>query len=216
MTHSPYRHVIWDWNGTLLDDLDVCIAVMNQLLARRGLPTLDRPRYHTLFGFPVSRYYASLGFDPCADPFEQVSAEFIAGYEARRLEATLQPRANATLSAVGAAGLGQSILSAYHRDTLREIVAHFRLTEHFGEIAGLDNIHAHSKVALGRELLARLTAAPTEILLVGDTLHDAEVARELGVACVLIAAGHHPAERLRASGAPVYDDLAAFAATHGF
>ena len=216
MTHSPYRHIIWDWNGTLLDDLEVCITVMNRLLAHRGLTLLDRPRYHALFGFPVSRYYEGLGFDPRTDPFAKVSVEFIAGYEARRLEATLQPHARATLRAMGAAGLGQSILSAYRQETLREIVAHFELTEHFGEIVGLDNIHAHSKVALGRDLLAKLAVAPSEILLVGDTLHDLEVARDLGVACALVSAGHHPAERLRASGAPVFENLAAFAAAHGF
>lgn len=216
MPRSHYRHIIWDWNGTLLDDLDVSIAVMNRLLGPRRLPLLDRTRYHALFEFPVARYYSSLGFDPHTDPFEKVSAEFIAGYEASRLEAALHRHARNTLHAVGAAGLGQSILSAYHRDTLREIVAHFGLTGFFREIAGLDNIHAHSKVALGRELVARLDLPPAEMLLVGDTLHDLEVARELGVACVLVAAGHHPAERLRAGGVPVYPDLAAFAAEHGF
>lgn len=211
-----YHHIIWDWNGTLLDDLEVSIAVMNGVLARRALPGMDRARYHALFDFPVRRYYERLGFDPRVDAFEQLSTEFIAGYDSRRLEATLHRHAAATLAAIRAAGLGQSILSAYRQETLLEIVAHFGLTPHFDEIAGLDNIHAHSKVALGRELLARLKTAPGEILLVGDTLHDFEVARELGVACALISAGHHPAERLRRTGAPVYDDLAAFAAANGF
>jgi phosphoglycolate phosphatase len=216
MTRAPYRHIIWDWNGTLLDDLDLSIEVMNALLTRRTLPLLDRVRYHAIFDFPVRRYYERLGFDPARDSFEQLSVEFISGYEAHRLEAVLHRATTRTLTAVCAAGLGQSILSAYRHETLHEIVAHFGLTAHFDHIAGLDNIHAHSKVALGRELVARLDVAPGEILLVGDTLHDLEVARDLGVACALVAAGHHPSERLCASGAPVYDDLATFAAAHGF
>lgn len=216
MARPAYRHIIWDWNGTLLDDLDLSIEVMNTLLARRDLPRLDRARYHALFDFPVRRYYERLGFDPARDSFEQLSGEFISGYDACRLRATLHRDAARALAAVRAAGLGQSILSAYRHETLHEIVEHFGLTAHFDHIAGLDNIHAHSKVALGRALVAQIGLASKDILLVGDTLHDLEVAHDLGVACALVAAGHHPAERLRASGAPVYDNLAAFAAAHGF
>ena len=213
---TRYRHIIWDWNGTLLDDLDYSIGVMNALLARRQLALLDRARYHALFDFPVRAYYERLGFDPAVDPFEKLSTEFISGYDARRTDAPLHVQTAATLTAVRKIGLSQSILSAYRHETLHEIVAHFGLTAHFDHIAGLDNIHAHSKLALGRDLVARLGVAPTEILLVGDTLHDHDVARELGIASALIAAGHHPAERLRQTGAPVYATLADFAAAHGF
>lgn len=216
MSRTAYRHIIWDWNGTLLDDLDLSISVMNALLAQRRLPLLDRVRYHTLFDFPVRAYYEKLGFDPVADPFERLSTEFITGYDARRLEAALHAQVVETLAAIRAANLGQSILSAYRQETLHEIVAHHGLTAHFTHIAGLDNIHAASKVALGRELVAKIEAAPKEILLIGDTLHDLEVARELGVDCVLIAAGHHPAERLRRSGAAVYDTLITFAQAKRF
>ncbi|MBS0631042.1 MAG: HAD family hydrolase [Verrucomicrobia bacterium] len=215
MTRLRHRHLIWDWNGTLLDDLDLSLSVMNAILARRALPRLDRARYHTLFDFPVRTYYGRLGFDPARDSFEQLSVEFISGYDARRLESTLHRDARRLLGAARDAGLRQSILSAYRQETLREIVAHFGLDGHFDHIAGLDNIHAHSKLDLGRDLIRRLDTPPGEILLVGDTLHDLEVARELGVDCALIAAGHHPADRLQATGAPVYPDLAAFAAAHG-
>ena len=215
MALTAHRHLIWDWNGTLLDDLDLSVEVMNALLARRRLPRLDRARYHTLFDFPVRTYYGRLGFDPQVDSFERLSVEFISGYDARRLESTLHAGARAVLAAVAAAGLRQSILSAYRHETLHEIVRHFGIAAHFDHIAGLDNIHAHSKVALGQALVRRLDVPPAEILLIGDTLHDLEVARELGVDCALIAGGHHPADRLRASGARVYPDLAAFAAAHG-
>lgn len=212
MITSRYRHVIWDWNGTLLDDLDLSIAVMNEVLDRRRLPRLDRKRYHALFDFPVRDYYGRLGFDPAVDSFERLSVEFISGYDAHRLESRLQPDARNVLSSLRAAGIGQSILSAYRQETLAEIVTHFGVAGFFDHIVGLDNIHAHSKVEIGRELVQRIGLAPEEMLLVGDTLHDREVAHDLGVDCALIAAGHHPADRLRQTAVPVYETLGDFAA----
>jgi phosphoglycolate phosphatase len=202
-----YRHIIWDWNGTLLDDLDYCLGVMNVILRRRGLPELDRFRYHAVFDFPVRDYYARLGFDATRDRFEDLSVEFITGYDAHRLDCALHPDARPVLAAVQASGRTQSILSAYRHETLMEIVDHFGLGPYFAEIAGLDNIHAHSKVALGRTQVGKLGLSPREILLIGDTTHDLEVARELGVDCVLVAAGHHPAEKLRRCHDCVIDSL---------
>lgn len=215
MPAHPFRHLIWDWNGTLLDDLDLSISVMNELLAARGLPLLDRTRYHATFDFPVRDYYARLGFDCSPESFERLSVEFIAGYDARRLTCRLQPAADEVLSAVQASGWTQSILSAYRHETLIEIVAHFGLTHRFVRLAGLGDIYAHSKIELGRSCLRALGLPCAEVLLVGDTLHDLAVARELGVECVLVAHGHHPTDRLRARAAAVLPDLPALAAWLG-
>jgi len=194
---KSYRHIIWDWNGTLLDDCDYSIGVMNALLRARGLPLLDRARYHNVFDFPVQLYYSRLGFDAAKDSFERLSVEFISGYDARRLDCALHSGTRRTLAAVQQAGHTQSVLSAYRHETLCEIIAHFELTAHFRELAGLDNIYAHSKIELGQRQLARLGVPAAEVVLIGDTVHDGEVARELGVDCVLVAAGHHSAAKLR-------------------
>lgn len=215
MLLARYRHIIWDWNGTLLDDVDLSIDIMNGLLARRGLAPLDRARYHALFDFPVRDYYARLGFDPATDTFERLSVDFIRDYDRRRWEARLHSGADAVLHAVIAAGLTQSILSAYRHETLCEIVNHFGLVPRFVRFTGLDNIYAHSKIDLGRAWLAELGLPAAQVLLVGDTLHDFEVAQALGVDCALIAGGHHPVDRLHGRAAPVFADLTAFAAAFG-
>lgn len=209
MTRLRYRHIVWDWNGTLLDDLDYSIGVMNNLLQPRGLPLLDRARYHAVFDFPVRDYYYRLGFDPVADPFEKLSVEFITAYDAHRWDCPLQPGVTDLLPAVSRLGATQSILSAYRHATLCEIVDHFGLTPHFQRLIGLDNIYAHSKADLGLAWIRELALPPGEVLLVGDTLHDLEVAGHMGVDCVLVAAGHHPAARLRARHDRVVDNLAA-------
>ncbi len=209
MPSLRYRHIVWDWNGTLLDDLDYSIAVMNGLLAKRSLPLLDRTRYHELFDFPVRDYYYRLGFDPARDSFESLSVEFISAYDAHRWDCRLHRVTAEILAAVTQGGATQSILSAYRHETLHEIVGHFGLTPHFIRLTGLDNIFAHSKAELGRAWLKELSLPAGDVLLVGDTLHDLDVANHMGVDCVLVAAGHHPAARLRARHDRVVENLPA-------
>jgi phosphoglycolate phosphatase len=207
MSGRHYRHIIWDWNGTLLDDLDLSIAAMNRILARRGRPAIDRAQYQAAFDFPVRDYYARLGLD--VSQFAELGAEFIADYDRERWQCRLHAGAAEILAAIQAAGLTQSILSAYRQETLEEIVAHLGLTSRFVALTGLDNIYAHSKVELGRTWIQQARLSPDSILLVGDTRHDHEVATCLGVDCVLVAHGHHSLERLRTCVTDVLPDLPA-------
>jgi phosphoglycolate phosphatase len=202
-----YRHIIWDWNGTLLDDLDLSIDVMNGMLRRRNLPLLDRASYHRIFDFPVRTYHERAGLDFTTERFEDLGVEWITAYDARRWECQLHQGAQETLRFIQKAGLTQSVLSAYRQETLREIVGHFGLTPYFKRILGLDNIYAHSKAELGRNWVAELGLPPGEILLIGDTLHDLDVAQAIGVDCVLVAGGHHPEARLRSRTDRVLADL---------
>jgi phosphoglycolate phosphatase len=204
---ARYRHIVWDWNGTLLDDLDLSIEIVNGMLSRRGLPTMDRERYHAVFDFPVRSYYAQLGFDTSEDSFRELSREFIGEYDRRRFETHLHTGAEAVLDATLARGMSQSILSAYKHDTLCEIVDHFGLTSRFARLSGLDDIYAHSKAELGRRCIEELRLAPRDVVLIGDTLHDFDVAGAMGVDCILVAHGHHPLDRLAAKSPNVVNNL---------
>jgi len=208
---TAYKHLIWDWNGTLLADVDLVVDIMNGMLAARGLQTITREGYRHLFEFPVINYYRRLGFDLLRDPFEKVSAEFVAAYQARHLECSLHNGAGDTLDRLARLGPRQSLLSATKHDQLEKIVTTRGLSGRFTHTLGVSDIYASGKLDQGRELLRRLALDPGEVLLVGDTLHDAEVAEALGAPCVLIAHGHNHPGRLRATGWPVFEDLAAFA-----
>lgn len=208
-------HIVWDWNGTLFDDTDLCIDVMNGLLRERDMPALTRDRYHEIFDFPVIEYYRRLGFDFNRDPFAIVGAEFIRRYETRRHEARLQPDAIATLETLRASGLTQSVLSAYRHDTLVELLHHFGVLPFFTGVLGSDNVYAEGKIEQGRRWIRELSLDPQRVVLAGDTLHDADVAAAMGCRCVLIAHGYHTRARLEATGLPVVDSLAAFARRAG-
>lgn len=204
-----YRHVVWDWNGTLFDDLWLCVDVMNGLLAARDMPLLTLAGYQEVFDFPVEAYYRRLGFDFGRESFEQVGTEFIRAYELRRLEARLRPGAEQVVKALHGADVGQSVLSAYLQDTLDELIGHFGIVSHFVRLVGLQDHYARGKVENGVRWIRELNHAPDEVLFIGDSRHDQEVAEAMGIDCILLCGGHQSRARLEACGVPVVDGLLA-------
>lgn len=204
---SKYKCILWDWNGTLLDDLEVCIHVMNAILANRKLPLLTEKRYRDIFGFPVINYYHQLGFDFNKEPFEEISNEFITSYQRESLSAGLRENAVNMLQYIKKMGMKQIILSASQLEKLEEQVNHFGIRHYFQTLLGLNHSHATSKIAVGRSWLELSELNRDEILLVGDTLHDYETACELGCDCILLTEGHQSRERVAALGIPVAESL---------
>jgi phosphoglycolate phosphatase len=200
--------IIWDWNGTLLDDRAVCIASMNRMLTRRGMPLVSETRYQEIFRFPVKDYYIDLGFDFEQEPFESLSVEFIAHYRELQPAAPLYTGAVELLNAFRKQGLKQIILSAMERGDLVRDVSDRGITPYFEAILGAENHLAHGKAAIAREYLVTSGLGADEIIMLGDTEHDYEVSALLGCTCILISQGHHDAARLMATGARVQKNLA--------
>jgi phosphoglycolate phosphatase len=190
------RHVIWDFNGTLLDDVECCVGTLNTLLAERSLPPISRADYLARFGFPVRDFYLDLGFDFEREAFDQVSATYIARYNARLHAAAPHEGAHDVLAALRARAIAQSVVSAMESTLLRALLARFGLAEYMTHVRGLDHLNASSKIEIGLALQRELCAAPSELVLVGDTLHDLELAAALGCHCLLYARGHQARERL--------------------
>lgn len=207
MDLTGYKHILWDWNGTLLDDLDLCLKTINQLLADRQLPEVSRERYREIFGFPVIDYYLTLGFDFSREPWEEVSTEFITAYEAGRPTCKLMPGASSTLQRLAESGISQSILSASKISYLDRAIKDYDLQDYFIGLAGLEDHHAGGKTEAGIRHLEKFQLDPAAALMIGDTLHDAETARVLGVDCILIPRGHQNADRLKQAGVPLVESL---------
>ncbi len=207
MKLKQYRHVIWDWNGTLLDDAWLCREIMNRQLSRRGLPILSEERYEEIFDFPVEKYYRAVGFDWSRESFQDAGTEFIVEYEKRKKECALQPGGKALLAKLAAGGWSQAVLSAYSHHTLEEFLGYFGVRQHFRSVAGGRDHYAAGKVGHGLKMLEELHVSPRETLLIGDTTHDAEVARAMGVDCVLVPCGHNSRTRLEGCGVAVVENL---------
>ncbi len=207
---TKYKHIIWDWNGTLLDDAWLCVEILNDMLTRRKMKTTTLAQYQSEFDFPVISYYLKIGFDFEKESFDDIAREYITAYESQRFRCSLRAGTVDIIKLLKAEDILQSVLSASQRSSLIEALELFGLTDFFANIAGLDDYYAHSKMDIGKNLMKNLSASRKEVLLIGDTTHDYEVARELGADCLLTPVGHQSKERLLACGAKVCDNLDEF------
>ncbi len=200
--------VIWDWNGTLLDDAEVCRSVMDRMLVRRGLPPIgDMARYREIFTFPVRDYYALAGIDLAAESFDALAEEYMSDYRASSGQCGLMPGAERTLDALDALGAVHILASASRQDDLERQVAERGLAGRFRAVLGMADQLGGGKVGLAAGYLHRNGIDPANALFVGDTVHDWQTAASVGSRCVLIAAGHQSRARLAATGVPVLDDI---------
>lgn len=202
-----YDAFIWDWNGTLIDDMRVCVEILNRSLASRGLPQLSAEKYLEIFEFPVVNFYRSAGFDFSSEPFEKIGMEYIKAYETAMFDCRLHGGAKELLNRLRSKGKKQYILSALFEHDLKRIIEHFELAGYFAAVRGLSDQYANSKIDLGKRLVKECGVDPARTLMIGDTLHDLDTARQLGIDCVLVAAGHNSHARLTTGGVPVYHSL---------
>ncbi len=184
-----YTHLIWDFNGTILDDVAYDVDITNRLLQHYGLPLLSgKDAYRAVFGFPVIDYYARLGFDFSKISFSVLADEWMNDYNSQKEEAPVYEGIVEVLRAVKDSGIPQILLSATKREMLLEQLRFLGIADLFDEILGADTHHAYGKADLAREWKRRNPDALP--LMVGDTDHDAESASAMGGDILLLTCGH--------------------------
>jgi len=200
-----YKYIIWDWNGTLLDDVDINIEIINILLSERGLPLIDSTdKYRNLFSFPIQSFYKELGFTFKDEPFETVARQYAFMYDERYPFAEVSAEAESLLRTFRQEGAEQLIISATEQGFLTRQVTYFEIEQYFTDILGTSDIYVKSKVSVAQRWMQENGVSPDEILFVGDTVHDKEVADSIGCECILVAKGHQPKELLTFSGEKLF------------
>ena len=208
------RHVVWDWNGTLLDDLPLVVEAVNVLMAERDLDPITARDYTEAYTRPVRVFYERLfgrGIDD--EEWQRLDDVFHHAYDAALADhARLADGAREALAAVDRSGCTQSLLSMYRHDPLVALLDRFGLHDHFEHVQGLTGPGGgrklpHLEVHLD-EMVHLHGDDPSSVLVVGDALDDADAANHLGCPAVLIASGSHPRAELEAAGVPVVDTLA--------
>lgn len=205
---SKFKYVMWDWNGTILDDLMANYDTINKLLSDRNLPPMESlEQYRDLFGFPVIHFYEKIGFDLENEKFQDVARDYVREYYNRFFECDIFPEAENVLRYVLSAGREQLIVSATEQESLLKQVEEFGIDHLFTEILGMSDIYARSKVELAQRWMKENGVSPRDVLFIGDTTHDAEVADSIGCTCVLVSSGHNSKDRLLFTGCDIFESL---------
>ncbi len=208
--------VIWDWNGTLLNDIELCISSINSLLRERNLSQINSKTYKEVFSFPVQEYYKALGFDFEKEDFSIPAHQYINLYYAGFDSCSLQKYSVKVLTRFREMGIRQFVLSAMEHQMLVKTLELKGISHFFEGVAGLRDHFAVSKIDAGKQLIDDFGIDREKTWMIGDTTHDFEVAQQLGIKCILIADGHQTQERLIQTGEIVISSLRELSACNIF
>ena len=200
------KYIIFDFNGTILDDVDVNIECINQI-AKKYLnrEPVKKEEYLNIFDFPVIDYYKKVGFDFEKLSFKVVGREWMDLYESKSQEYRLMEGIEEILQNNIDKGYKNIILSASMKENLDRQCHELGIYDYFDEILGIDNIYAGSKEHIAKAWIEGKD--PSECIFIGDTRHDLDVARAIGVRCALVAKGHQSKAKLLEYTNEVYDDI---------
>ncbi|MEX1043711.1 MAG: HAD hydrolase-like protein [Acidimicrobiia bacterium] len=204
------RHIVWDWNGTLFDDLHLVVESVNAGIAPLGLAPITVEDYRTHYTRPVKLFYERLASRPVSEAeWLELDTRFHDAYRDLLPGAGLARDALDALRAVVDVPAEQSLLSMFPHHELVPLVDRLGVSEYFSRIDGLRGepgaqksgfLEAHLRALMRHE-------DPATVLLIGDATDDAVAAAHVGAAVVLVDTGAHHRRELESHGVPVADDL---------
>lgn len=200
------NNLIFDFNGTLIDDVDVCLQILNEMLGNHNIPKVSKNKYLKIFTFPVKDYYIKAGIDLDKLDFKEL-AEF---FNRRYLELFPQVKLFDDVIPVLEKYKNNKniiILSASEQNNLNNQVKLLGLDKYFEYVLGTTSIKAYGKTIIAQEFLDKHNLDSEHTLMIGDSLHDKEVADVLKCKCILVASGHQSKARLLKANTTVVDSL---------
>ena len=201
------KHIIFDWNGTLVDDASIFVDILNQLLVSRSLNTITLSEYKNVFCFPIKSFYKKLGIDISEKSFTQLEKEFVNEYNQRMFKPKLFNNVLTVLNSLKKEGFELSILSASNQKVLSKLIKYYSLTQYFDNVVGVNNYGANGKIESGQNLLKEINQTNDQIIMVGDTDYDYQVAKNLQIDCILIGNGHQSLNKLKSITKEVVNSL---------
>ena len=201
-----YTHVFWDFNGTVFDDAEAGFQTINILLSRYHLPTFPNiDSYRDAFSFPIVEFYQKMGFDFKKWDYNLIAKEWLALYTYNTQKSMYFACVPSCVQSLKALGAKEIIFSAAEIKTLTHQLYTLGISDLFDEILGNSNPRGDGKTALGLQYMQK--HSPKKAVLIGDTDHDFEVAKAMGIDVILISQGHQSQKILKETGAPVFSDL---------
>lgn len=200
--------LIWDFNGTILNDGEILVGVNNEMNRARGIPEISYDYYRSHFDHPPKPFYEKLGYDFEKENYEEISQQFLDLYELRQQAAPLTAHVAEVMEWAKKMGIPQIVLSAHERHRLEAHVQRLGLADYFDHISGESSLVIGGKVDRAKALAESGHFDFSNAVLVGDTIHDYHAACAMGAGCILYSGGHQTLERLQSAGVPIIDSMA--------
>ena len=181
-----FRNLIFDWSGTLVDDLGPVIEATNAVLKIYNVAPLDREEFRHLFRLPYGEFYSDLLPDV---PLHELEAHFRPAFDAAVTPVTVLPHAREKLEWCSSSGIRTFVLTSMDTRAFERQMDHFGLRHHFEA--------TYSGVSDKREIIHRVIhdhgLNPAETAFIGDMIHDVETARHGGISSIAVLTGYnHP------------------------
>jgi phosphoglycolate phosphatase len=190
------KYIFWDFNGTILDDARLCYNILIEMLIEEKQNVVTFDEYLKIFTFPIKDYYAKV-FDFNKTPFEVLAHRFIKRYQPESLTCKLHEGIVDTIRYYEGQGYVNILLSASEEKNLFEQLEHFKIRHLFTHVLGTKNIYAKTKLDVAKKFIEDFHIHKDEMVMIGDTLHDAEIAHEIGCDIIIFTKGHqHPSRFL--------------------
>ncbi len=209
MENIKADYIVFDFNGTLIDDLDICLFLLNKMLKEKGhLGNIEKKRYLSIFTFPIIDYYTEAGFNFPDDNFEALAKEFDEDYRNGFNYLKLFDDVIEVLDFFKKKNKKLIVLSATKQSSLEEELKQKGIYDFFDAVIGIKDIYGRSKIEEAKQYFLSSNIDMNNVAFVGDTLHDDEASRALNGSSILVARGHQSKERLQsAKNALIIDTL---------
>jgi len=201
-----YKNILWDWNGTILNDTPVAFEATNILLKRYNYPTITFEYYRDNVDTPIVNFYSKI-FDLTKENMDTLDNEWCVLYNQLSEKIQLQIGVEALLIKCKEQGCHQAVLSAFRTDEIAKFASKLSVKNYFKAILGTQNIVMESKTMRGKKYMQDNNLKAEETLYIGDTVHDCDTAVGLGVDCVLMSNGQQSKKLLIKCGVPVFDSF---------
>ncbi len=201
-----YSVILWDFNGTIMDDVYASLEAVNDMLTKRHQSTIDIERYRSAITTPIWGFYEEI-FEPSTITVEEAIEEFDSGYNKHLKANPLMKNAHEILEFAKVKNIRQFVVSSSHIDKVTKLTESFGIRDYFDGILALSDYYAGDKSFLAKKYLEETDTSPASALVIGDTIMDYNMAKDLGCDCILISMGHQGRDTLLCTGVPVIDDL---------
>ncbi len=198
-----YKNIIWDYNGTIIDDAQLAVDAENIVLDSYGLPKIDIDFYLRECEMPIVNFYRKIFPDFDSYDFSEIAKRFLHNYDKLFPAAGVFPEVKKMIKKLSRSGVRQGVISGFESSRLKSSLRGFGLDGYFEFMSGSDDIDCGDKSERAVAVCRKNGFLPGETLFIGDMYHDFETAQKVGADCVLIAKGHQGAEVLKKYGITV-------------